>query len=161
MDYELEQQIINKYPKLFIDDNQNISVYEFSHRNGWYELLDCLCYDIQSYIDTHNIIQVKITQIKEKFGFLSVYYDGGDEDEYIYNLVEFARIISLSICEFCGTINNIGKTKGWILTICKDCFDKTDFKKWELNNTIIDINKYIDKSNTKLFNFLKNKLLII
>jgi hypothetical protein len=37
-----------------------------------------------------------------------------------------AENMSSNICECCGTTNNVGRTNGWIYTICKDCYDTSD-----------------------------------
>lgn len=65
---------------------------------------------------------INITQIKEKFGGLCFYYNGGDE--YISGLVSFAEDFSYKICETCGTTKNVHQTKGWINTICDKCEKK-------------------------------------
>ena len=60
--------------------------------------------------------QVVVTQVKEKFGTLRFYYDGGDE--YIDGLVSLAESMSACTCETCGSP---GKTVGggWLTTLCE------------------------------------------
>lgn len=74
------------------------------------------------------ISQVVATQVKEKFGGLRFYYDGGDEK--IDGMVWLAEHMSYHTCEECGSITNIGQTKGWIITLCEDCSKKVN-KVWE------------------------------
>lgn len=134
---ELDDYLVKKYPKIFADRNASIKescmAFGFEHDDGWFWLLDQLCGSIQNYIDTNNkyrkldeqIIQVVATQVKEKFGYLCFYYNGGDN--YIDGMVSLAESMSHNICERCGTIENVGKTKGsWIFTICKNCYDKDE-----------------------------------
>ncbi len=90
--------------------------------DGWYWLIDQLCECIQSYIDANKKDQIEATQVKEKFGTLSFYYHGGDE--MISGMVWLAENMSGSICETCGSTENITQTKGWIKTICKKCLEK-------------------------------------
>jgi len=74
---------------------------------------------------------VDIIQVKEKFGGLRFYINGGDD--YIYGMISLAEDMSYRTCEFCGSTKNIGQTSGWITTICKDCFDKgsrVNSKNW-------------------------------
>jgi len=66
----------------------------------------------------------RVDQIKEKFGGLRFYYSGGDD--YIDGMVSMAESMSYTICESCGTTENVGNTKGWIYTCCKSCYDKND-----------------------------------
>lgn len=59
--------------------------------------------------------QVVAVQVKEKFGGLRFYYQGGDD--YVYGLVTFAEMMSESTCEVCG---DAGKSRGgpWVVTAC-------------------------------------------
>lgn len=75
--------------------------------------------------------QVNITQVKEKFGGLRFYYDGGDD--FIDGMVQITENLSYQTCEICGSTKEIGSTRGWITTICQPCFDsgKTNSKEWK------------------------------
>ena len=65
--------------------------------------------------------QVVACQVKEKFGGLRFYYDGGDE--VTSAMIQFAESLSNRICEVCGKFNHIvGKNqRGWIRTTCPGC----------------------------------------
>jgi hypothetical protein len=82
---------------------------------------------------------MQIDQIKEKFGGLRFYYSGGDEA--ICGMVNLAESLSYKICEDCGSTKDIGYTKGWITTMCKECYEnhpRKDTLRWEpikTNNT--------------------------
>lgn len=65
-----------------------------------------------------------IIQIKEKFGGLRFYIDGGDDT--IYGMISLAEGMSYRTCEFCGTTENVGRTQGWIITCCKSCLESND-----------------------------------
>ena len=58
---------------------------------------------------------VVVCQIKEKFGGLRFYYDGGDE--FVSGLVRMAESWADKTCEKCG---NLGERRhgGWIRTLC-------------------------------------------
>jgi hypothetical protein len=60
--------------------------------------------------------QVVAVQVKEKFGGLRFYYDGGDS--YVEGLVAMAESMSYRTCDVCG---NPGKTNnsGWISVRCE------------------------------------------
>lgn len=60
--------------------------------------------------------QVEVRQVKEKFGSLRFYYDGGDE--YISGLVSMAESMSGITCEECGAPGESGGN-GWISTLCE------------------------------------------
>lgn len=87
---------------------------------GWYPILESLCTNIQSHIDWSvkqglPITQVVVEQIKEKFGGLRFYYQGGDDQ--IHGMVRMAEAWADIACEECG---GIGKRRGsgWVRTLC-------------------------------------------
>lgn len=69
--------------------------------------------------DYESIPPVQITQIKEKFGTLRFYYNGGDD--IIGGMVWLAEHMSGSTCEICGSTKYVYQTKGWIKTTCEVC----------------------------------------
>ena len=77
-----------------------------------------------------NTIDFKVLQIKEKYGVLTVY--SSYEDDVILNVINYSAKISSSVCEYCGSTINVGKTSPWIITCCKNCYDN---KKINLNWT--------------------------
>lgn len=64
---------------------------------------------------TEKVPQVVAQQVKEKFGGLRFYYDGGDE--YIHGLVAMAESMSYVTCEVCGSPGRV-YTDGWHATLC-------------------------------------------
>lgn len=62
-----------------------------------------------------SVRHIEVHQIKEKFGGLRFYYEGGDE--YVRGLVDMAESWASHTCETCG---NLGKQRsgGWIRTLC-------------------------------------------
>lgn len=132
MKIELDTYLVIKYPKIFIDRNkspkESLMAFGFEHDNGWFWILDNLCGSIQNHIDNMNdysinnktIPQVIASQVKEKFGVLNFYYSGGDD--IIDGMVFLAENLSSKTCEICGTMKNVGKTSGWVVTCCEDCY---------------------------------------
>ena len=134
MKEELDKKLCEKYPKIF--KNRNGSMQEtcmcwgFSHDDGWYDIIDSLCASIQNHInnkryqfremsqeDFDEEHQVVAAQVKEKFGGLRFYVDGGDD--WVYGAISMAESISYRTCEVCGAP---GKTRGtgWIRTTCDE-----------------------------------------
>ncbi len=66
---------------------------------------------------TERVDWVRVAQIKEKFGGLRFYYDGGDD--HIGGMVTMAESWAARTCEKCG---NKGKHRsgGWIRTLCDE-----------------------------------------
>jgi hypothetical protein len=136
MKQELDEQLCTRYPKIFVDRHADMRTtamcWGFECGDGWYNILDQLCGNIQSHIDwsiknnawdvekdsknIRSIVpQVVAAQVKEKFGSLRFYYDGGDD--YIRGLSVMAESMSMVTCETCGAP---GKTRGrgWMYTAC-------------------------------------------
>jgi len=110
-----QKQMEEKYPKMLSGHYGGFAVGE-----GWWVILDKLMGQIQHHIDWKNreaevVPQVVVAQIKEKFGGLRFYYDGGDD--YISGLVTMAESWAGSICEDCGSIGT-RREGGWIRTLC-------------------------------------------
>ena len=67
------------------------------------------------------IHQVVATQVKEKFGTLRFYYNGGDD--YIDGAVSMAEAMSAVTCETCAEPGEV-RPGGWIKTLCDECVKK-------------------------------------
>jgi hypothetical protein len=130
MNRKLEQQLYNKYPKIFIEKDlpksQTAMCWGISTGNGWYKLLDDLCGAIQSYVD-HTIhykdaieskpIQVVATQVKEKLGTLRFYTNY--YDDIVYGMIKLAEYQSSVTCDICGEPGTLGDNGGWYATRCE------------------------------------------
>jgi len=174
MNEKLDAEICSKYPKMFVNRHADMKTtamcWGFEHGDGWYNIIDALCSNIQHHIDwsiknnqadiEHNkmladmkagnfeefnrrselwaddyknrvlkehmasgprrvreiVPQVVVVQVKEKFGSLRFYYDGGDD--VIRGMVSVAESMSSRTCEKCGAPGKrVGG--GWITTLCK------------------------------------------
>lgn len=161
---ELDQHIREKYPLIFSEKC------EMSVNDGWFDIIDALCANIQSRIDgvarqrrwaiewneqvndplndwsgkspfikreerpvPELIEQVVARQIKEKFGTLRFYYDGGDD--YIRGLESMADSMSARICEDCGNPGKIRKG-GWVRTLCDDHAHEKEIRDELRNRTV-------------------------
>ena len=62
--------------------------------------------------------QLQFTQIKEKFGTLRAYTNGGDE--YCQGIISMAVSMSAITCEECGMPGQ-QRDGGWIRTLCDNC----------------------------------------
>lgn len=134
---ELDEALCKKYPKIFKMRNGSIQEtcmsWGFEHGDGWYNLLDTACSNIQHHIDWKRkaepfagmsdaefdeIHQPVAAQVKEKFGGLRFYVDNCDD--YVQGVVAMAESMSYRICEVCG---NVGTRRGggWIKTLCDPC----------------------------------------
>jgi hypothetical protein len=110
-----EKSLTEKYPAMFSQPYGDFAV-----GKGWWPILHALCSNIQHHINWKNkerevVPQVVVMQIKEKFGGLRFYYDGGDNT--IDGMVQMAESWANQSCETCGAP---GKKRegGWIRTLC-------------------------------------------
>lgn len=91
---------------------------------GWQPIIFELSNKIQSYIDRSLkkndldkvVPQIQVAQIKEKFGGLRFYYDGGDST--VDAMVSMAESWADHTCEICGAS---GKSRNlpWVKTLCE------------------------------------------
>lgn len=121
-DYEnFSKRMEERFPLIFHGKYGGFAVGE-----GWYLILETLCANIQSHIDWQTrqcdkfgrgqtVPQVVVEQIKEKFGGLRFYYQGGDDT--IHGMVRMAEEWASHSCEECG-IPGRRRNGGWIRTLC-------------------------------------------
>ena len=115
-EYEVfAKKMEEQYPKMFENKYGGFAV-----GVGWYPILEALCANIQSHIDWREkqgnaIPQVVVEQIKEKFGGLRFYYQGGDEQ--IHGMVRMAEAWAANCCEECCAPGK-RRNGGWIRTLC-------------------------------------------
>ena len=132
MKEEFDKKLCEKYPKIFKTRNgymqETCMCWGFSHGDGWYDIIDSLCASIQNHInnkryqfremsqeDFDEEHQVVAAQVKEKFGGLRFYVDGGDD--WVYGAISMAESMSYRTCEVCGA-PGVTRGEGWIRATC-------------------------------------------
>lgn len=73
--------------------------------------------------------QITFTQIKEKYGTLRVYHNGGDE--FCQGVIDMAESMSSVTCEDCGVPGKV-RDGGWIRTLCDDCEEGKKTRKFNV-----------------------------
>jgi len=112
---EMQEYFPKVFPKIFEGKYGGIAV-----GKGWFDILNSACQLIQSHIDWKNkdgqvVPQVVAEQVKEKFGDLRFYVQGGDD--YTQGIIAMAEQMSGKVCEDCGAPGEAGG-RGWISTLC-------------------------------------------
>lgn len=122
--------------------------------DGWFDLIDTLCANIQRHVDwlvaeqkrrftyddsfteddmkPEEDLQVVAAQVKEKFGGLRFYFEGGDDE--VSGMVQMAESMSYHVCEDCGN-KGILRKGGWYRTMCDPCNDTWQARRaqnWDL-----------------------------
>ena len=123
------EELETAYPEMYSDVYCGISISE-----GWFEIVRQLSATVYSHYkwkqdlrarllkeNIHNQVipdEVefpKVAQIKEKFGGLRFYIDGGDE--FAHGAIQMAESWASRTCEKCGAPGQ-KRSGGWIRTLC-------------------------------------------
>lgn len=126
---EFAKRMEEKYPSMFSEPYGGFCI-----GAGWWPIIEALCEQIDAYTKWRNntreallkdnphkhkipnaVKPVKVAQIKEKFGGLRFYYDGGDD--HISGMVRMAESWAGRSCEECGNVGT-SRNGGWIKTLC-------------------------------------------
>jgi hypothetical protein len=115
---EFAKKMEAKHPAMFENKYGGFAV-----GAGWWPIIESLCANIQSHTDWWNtnrkdrpiVEQVVVEQIKEKFGGLRFYYQGGDDT--IAGMVLMAESWADHSCEECGAPGT-RRHGGWVRTLC-------------------------------------------
>lgn len=126
-----KSRIKNKYVRSFTKNlNKIIDILPYKHlkflRKYLRKLLNYIIHHA-TWEKYEAIAQVEAIQIKEKFGGLRFYTQGGDD--LVQGMIWLAENMSYNICEECGSTKNVSQTKGWITTLCEDCMKEINNKR--------------------------------
>jgi len=134
------EKLAKRWPDLFHKSGD----FEFSIGEGWYDIVDVLCgflsYDIEAakrrlkYAMENptakfnqpiaelekNVAKALeelpvLAQVKEKFGTMRFYVDGGTAE--MHNYISFAEAMTSRTCEVCGDRGE-SRTGGWVRVLC-------------------------------------------
>ena len=130
---DLDKVLCDRYPKIFAQRHasprETLMCWGFSCDDGWFTLIDRLCDFLQFHLDHNNrdgkIPQIVAVQVKEKFGTLRFYYQGGND--YMRGAVAFAESMSSRICEITGEPGSLHKSGGWYKTLSPKKAAELDF----------------------------------
>lgn len=130
MKQELDTLLCERYPKIFVNRHRNpketLMCWGFECGDGWYNIINQLCANIQHHVDWaqeqkekygrgEGCSQVVAVQIKEKFGTLRFYTNGGNDQ--IHGMIRMAESMSAVTCEECGAPGT-RRGRSWIYTAC-------------------------------------------
>ena len=85
---------------------------------GWHPLIERFAKNVDYRVSKGEMPPVEFSQIKEKFGTLRIYTQGGNELTSI--LEAFVEDLSGYYCEDCGKLATMGNKQGWFRTTCED-----------------------------------------
>ena len=126
MKLELQNKLYKKFPKLFIQKDlpmrETCMCWGVDTGDGWFQLIKDTCTMLQCNIDNKFFSQIQFTQVKEKFGGLRIYFS--PYCDKAQDIIDKAEKSSFKICEMCGSIEKVKQTKGYIMSLCKECIKK-------------------------------------
>lgn len=135
MNADLEKKLYAKYPKIFrqkdLSMRETCMCWGIACSDGWYELLDNLCWKLQSMTDSNpdckdqngnlRFPQIEATQVKEKYGTLRFYTNVASD--WQDGVIDFAETMSASICDVCGKPGKLN-SEGWVEARCPEHKDQ-------------------------------------
>lgn len=112
----------------------NLMAFGYECGEGWYPLIEELFTKLDKLITTcyPELISIfEITQVKEKWGRLTIYTSTGNDE--IWDLIDKYSRLSETICEKCGKPGEMHLVNGWYSTLCKTCL-KEVYENYEKKN---------------------------
>lgn len=117
MKEEIQELLYEGHPKIFKDKDlpraESCMARGIETEDGWSELIDRLCFELQSKTILNSYPQVVAEQVKQRFGRLNFLFRIEETEDskkkkrpraedYIRGMVHFAESMSEMICEKCG-----------------------------------------------------------
>ena len=124
---EYSKRMQERFPKMYSGKYGGFAI-----GKGWWPLIEKLSEVIQNRIDHqqkqgNDCPQVIVEQVKEKFGTLRFYYQGGDD--FIHGATWLAESMTGMLCEECGGLGT-RRSGGWVRTLC-DAHEAERQQKYE------------------------------
>ena len=126
----MEIGLVREFPDIFRDygksPQETCMAWGCEHSDGWYGIIRALCKSISSHIKhSKEPIDFKFLQVKEKFGTLRVYTQGGDE--FIRGAVRMAEEMSVATCEVTGSPGQMCRKGHWLRTLSREQAEKDGY----------------------------------
>ena len=134
MNQKNSEEIVAIAPYLFRYDGwdditKTLMRFGFECGDGWVELLKKLTTELKE-IDVQK--QIKVFQVKEKFGSLRFYVEYDKEnilEPWLYkkanDIISKYESMSETTCEVCGKVGKIKSINHWLRCRCPECLTET------------------------------------
>ena len=128
---ENQEKLINVYPGLFSEVHHQMpySLFGFECDDGWFDLLHECIQEIKEACEKEKL-DIKVNQIKEKYGTLRFYVCSYPES--IRKIIDKAEERSAKTCESCGKPATVIKVRPhWVQCCCEECLETSSgYKPW-------------------------------
>ncbi len=125
MKRDLEAKLRDEFPTFFRDmygpAKDTCMHWGCTCGDGWFSLVRQCCLGLHAYLGEHPELDFKFTQVKEKFGLLRIYSEGGDDRTQA--LIEEAQDTSAQVCEECGRREGvIHDNRSTLCPVCREAW---------------------------------------
>lgn len=116
-----QKELKLKYAHLFGTERTPFNCWGFETEEGWDTLIENLLAELSEYGQSNNT-EIRVLQIKEKFGILCVWPGQLDEEHRnnIWQILTKYTELSKKTCEATGQPGQICKKGYWLKTLCID-----------------------------------------
>lgn len=116
------RQLQDRYAFLGVTSIQEgLMAFGFECGDGWLPTLEWLFAGFQELADRDGTAgRFRVTQVKEQYGTLRIYHNGGEEYEA---LVDKAEALSKVTCDVCGQQGTM-RDDGWVMVRCDNCYPR-------------------------------------
>lgn len=126
MKKEYQDKLINEFPDLFRgtkkSPQESCMAWGCDVEDGWFTIVYATSKSINAHLkrlkDAGKPLDFEYAQIKEKFGTIRIYDNGGDE--FIDGVIAMAEWLSSMTCEVCGKPAKLCNNGNWLKTLCED-----------------------------------------
>jgi hypothetical protein len=129
---ELQNKLVNEYPEFFKgigkSPQESCLAFGFECDDGWYFIIETCCSLIKHHYKNKKEIDFEFLQVKEKFGTLRLYHQGGDD--FVSGVVDMAEALSSSVCEVTGNPGKLHVRNTWYKTLCENEANKLGFERY-------------------------------
>jgi len=109
---EIAERFNQLCPNMFGDPYVSALAFGFQCHVGWKRILE------GCFTELSKIPGVTVNTVKEKFGTLRIYIDGGDETAW--DIISRYEQMSETVCELCGMPGRL-EGKFWLMVRCEKC----------------------------------------
>lgn len=132
MTEEKQKQIIADYPEFFKgigkSPQESCLAFGLECEDGWFNIIETCCALIKHHYKNKKDIDFEFLQVKEKFGTLRLYYQGGDS--FVAGVIKMAENLSARVCEMSGNPGKLRKKGMWYKTLCEQEAERLGFEPY-------------------------------
>lgn len=154
MKENLQELLYETYPEIFKDkdlsEDESCMARGIETGDGWWELINTLCEQLQWQTINNGFPQVVAEQVKQKYGSFKFLFRTEETEEsqklkrprspeYLRGMVYFAEAMSKTICEKCGAAGKPHGLAPRMYVRCDDCYE-------EIADHVVSDNKRRSKS---------------